>query len=1268
MIDPTPYVPSVLLGWQRAAPDQRTWVEDGALAFLDVSGFTAMSERLGRLGREGAEIVTDVIGSTFDELLAVAYEAGGSLLKFGGDAMLLWFGGEGAVDGGRRACFTAARMRVALRGMGAIPTPVGAIRIRMSAGVHAGRFHFFVVGERGRELVVTGPGASRTVQMEAAASAGQVLASPETVELLGGRWFGHAAGPGVLVKLPPPIGDRVKPTLPDAAGVDVPMLLSTAVRRRLAEGADESEHRHAAVGFIKFGGLDSLIERRGPSVAAERLHELVSVVQAACDEHEVALVNTDVENDGGKFLLCAGAPLAVGDEDERMLRTLRAVVDSDTAIKVRAGAHRGLLFSGTIGPFYRRSYTLMGDVVNTAARVMSHAEFGQVLATREVVDRTRNRFAHRVLPAFSAKGKTSQLVPYEIGAPQAALDEPGTGDPIIGRELEQAALLGVLDAARDGSGAAVEVVGEAGIGKSRLVRELCAVAVEQGMAGVVVRGDLYDASTPYSPFRRMLRALLGLAADDVDAGRVRDGLVRLDPGLADATPFVAAALGVALDGDAGERANYDRQVWRNRLHAAVTRVIEAAAHRPVVLVAEDAQWLDEPSGDLLRHLAREARSAGRRWVVAAARRSDADAVLGRALTIEVGPLSDDDAERLVRRRMPFAPLPAQIAEIVRRGAGNPLFLEQLAETFDPDADEVPDKLEELVAARIDRLPAACRNWLRQLSVLGASFDFAEGGVVLDRPLLEAADLAGPLEEFLDVRTDGAAFRQHVFQSVAYAGLSFRRRRELHERVGLHAEERGAGAVDAAKLAKHFDVADRFDRSWPYAVRAGAQAFAQHAYGECLAMSRLALRAAPHVDPDPAVLRDTWARLGDGLKFMGRQPEAFGPYRKARALAEDDPVALAHMALRECDLRQRLGRLGAAVRWARRGLRLLEGVPEDEGNARWVALRLVMSLGKVRIDQGRFAEAASVLRQALARAEAAGDRPAIGHSSLWLAYALLPMSAEGCEALAERALAVYEDLGADHWAAAALNGLASAYKHESRWGDAVASYRRAAAKFVDLGDAMALAVVSYNMGELLILQGRFDDAEEKLTAALQTFEAAGHLYAAVAKASLGRAVAGRGDVGRGEELLADAVERLRAAGMHSFAREAAVSWAELRAYRGDADGAAELLDAHDPCGDDDAETAAARVRGVIAHLRGDDETARAELASSFAQARASGKDLNTALAVLVAERLGLGALAADFDRTDAELLLARLGVTSTPEPVVRQDTTIVRRELCTKQSS
>ena len=167
-----PYLPRILVGWLNERPGTTARDLEGSVVFVDISGFTKMSERLARNGKVGAEEVTDVLGSVFAKLLVVAYENGGSLVKFGGDALMLFFAEE---EHELRATRAAFGMRGELRSAGKIETSAGLVTLRMSVGVHSGVFNLFLVGRSHRELIITGPAASETVLMENTAEAGEIL-------------------------------------------------------------------------------------------------------------------------------------------------------------------------------------------------------------------------------------------------------------------------------------------------------------------------------------------------------------------------------------------------------------------------------------------------------------------------------------------------------------------------------------------------------------------------------------------------------------------------------------------------------------------------------------------------------------------------------------------------------------------------------------------------------------------------------------------------------------------------------------------------------------------------------------------------------------------------------------------------------------------------------------------------------------------------------------------------------------------------------------
>ena len=277
-----PFVPRLSVDWLETDPEVRVREIDGSMVFVDISGFTKMSERLARRGKVGAEEVTDVIGDTFGTLLAEAYAFGGSLVKFGGDALLLFFEGEGHP---LRATAAAAGMRATLRRIGTFTTTAGKVTLRMSVGAHTGVFDFFLVGDSHRELIVAGPAATETVAMEGAASAGQILLSPALAAALPKGSRGRAVGPGFLLRGSLPEIERTEP-LAVATRVDLTQLIPLALRETVSEEI-EPEHRSVTVAFLHFTGFDDIV-LAGPQRAAEVLEELVRRTQAAIDSRDVA--------------------------------------------------------------------------------------------------------------------------------------------------------------------------------------------------------------------------------------------------------------------------------------------------------------------------------------------------------------------------------------------------------------------------------------------------------------------------------------------------------------------------------------------------------------------------------------------------------------------------------------------------------------------------------------------------------------------------------------------------------------------------------------------------------------------------------------------------------------------------------------------------------------------------------------------------------------------------------------------------------------------
>jgi class 3 adenylate cyclase/tetratricopeptide (TPR) repeat protein len=1120
-----PYLPQLLIDWLAESPAARHRELEGSMAFVDISGFTRLSERLARRGKLGAEELTEAIGACFTRLLAVAGANGGGLLKFGGDALLLWFSGD---DHPARASRGAVGMRRALREFGGIQTPGGRTSLRMSVGVHSGAFHFFLVGSSHRELIVTGPAATEMVAMETTAAAGEIVISPTTAAQLPPRVLGRAKAPGVLLSREPrglPLEAATRPrTIVARLGECVP----TAVRAHLTSGSEEPEHRRVVVAFLRFEGTDEMIVRSGPETAASALHGLVRAVQEAVDGREVAFLGTDIDRDGGKIILASGAPVTTGEDEDRVLLALRQVLDADPPLSVRIGVNRGRVFAGDIGPPYRRTYTVMGDAVNLGARLMAAAEPGQILTTKEVLDHCRARFDSTALEPLQVKGKARPVQAHRVGPVIGSRETRAeVSVPLVGREKEMAVLTAALASTRDGRGGVVEVVGDAGIGKSRLLEELRGHAEGAIVLGTIC--ELYESSTPYFPFHTLLRSALGIEAADergVLTG-LRDVVRGEAPEVAPWLQLVGVVLGTEMP-PTPEIEQLEEEFRRPRLEQAVLQLLTARLTRPTLMTFEDVHWMDEASADLLTRLVEAASRLP--WLICVTRRDVDTGFVAhpKETVLRPEPLNASQSTALIDAASEETPLaPHDITALAQRSGGNPLFLRELlavAREGGHGIQELPDSVEAAITARIDRLPSRERTVLRRAAVLGSTFtrDLL-GAVFEDAPRPDDSTWDG-LAQFIDRDASGTfRFRHDLIRDAAYDGLPFRLRRDLHARVAETIERAAYPNLhdEAELLALHYFEAGRYDAAWLNARLAAKRAETIYANVDAAAFYERALAAARHVPEIPRELRsELHEALGDVRERLGEYAKAEAAYRAARRMVGGEPVAEARLLLKQGWIPDRSGRFTEALRWFTRGLRRLEGVGGEDAAKQRAQLRVWYAA--VRQAQGRHADAIRWCRSAIEEATAAGEREALAHAYYLLDWALVDLGRREEATHSEAALGIYDELGDLGGQATVLNNMAGLAYWEGRWDECLERYGLAREAWTKTGDQVNAAVATAGTAEILLEQGRLDEAERASREALRVWQAAGHRWGmAYATLLLGRMADRAGNPGRARPLLEQA---------------------------------------------------------------------------------------------------------------------------------------------------
>ncbi len=1230
----------------------------GTLGFFDVSGFTRLSERLARSGKVGAETVTGIVDGLFAALIDDLFAYGGDVLTFSGDALLVWFEGTASA---RPAAAAALRMQRTIRAIGRVETDRGVVRLRMSAGLHTDVFTFAMLGSAQRSLIALGAAASQTCALEKNANAGEVLVSGATADQLDTRMLGPLRAGATTLRHRATARDDTHGHHANSRG-DAARFVPPPLRHLLAADAVPGEHRPLVLSFVAARGLDRMVAE-APTDTIDRLDAVAQSFEAAQERYGITWLGTDTFTDGCAFFCCSGAPLVHEDDDDRMLAALRDVLDADPGLGLAAGANHGRAFSAVIGHPERRTYSVTGDATNLAARVMAHATAGQLLATDALLSRTRRGWNTTAVTPFRAKGKARPVEASEVRAPEAgAVVDHAESPPLIGRDAELARLLDGWNAARGGNGCIAEIVAEPGMGKSRLIRELCDRTADAHR--LLTAGDPYAVSQPYFAWRTVLRTLVNVSPD-LGPTECGEHLTRFvterHPDLVPWLPLLAIPIGATVR-STPDVDRLDPTFVQERVQRVVGDLLTAVCVTPTLLVIEDTHWLDDASRALLAAVAE--RSPRRPWLVVATHRPDHEPLgfgdTPGAITLELQPLSSESATELALVNAGDTALTnTTLDRLVAQSGGNPLFLQELM-TVSAITGDLPESVERVIGARIDALAAAPRSLLRETAVLGARVDLDVLAAALDSPVVASAAPWHALADFVEHHHGEVRFRHDLFRLVAYEGLPYRRRRELHGAVGdVMARTTSPGASTdalAPALALHFSRANRYDLAWKWSVRAAKRAREQASLVDALSFFRQALDAAHHVTwLNPNDVADVAEAMGDVGERAGNLDDAHAGYREARRLRAGEVVPQGRLLRKHGYIAEKGGDYVGSLRWYRRALAALADVPDGTGE------RALAELGyaATRVHQGKLTDARRWITRALPDAEARADTDALAQAFMLFEIVAAETGDPDRIQYEQRALTLTRALGDERRLGSLLLNLGLSAANESRWDDAAEHYAEAEERFRVVGHVVGSALVANNRAEVLTDQGRYDEARALLDSSRRAFRASRYeVGIAITISGLSRLEVRARRFAEAHVLLDDAEARFRALLAHLYVADTLVRQTECLVFEGRAEEAMTAADAASAALDAIGHPAVlpitlARLRACALAQLGYPADTIAEIDRALALAVGDGVDYEIAACISVR-----ASLADDSDPAllaDRDAIVERLGIVEMPAvPLLRAD--------------
>src|SRR5579883_2940602 len=702
-----------------------------------------------------------------------------------------------------------------------------------------------------------------------------------------------------------------------------------------APDALPEERRLVTVLFADVVGFTPLAERLDPEDVRDLMLRTFRELARIVREHGGRIEKYIGDALFGLF----GAPLAREDDVERALRCARALhraveqlsaelgLAPDAPLRLRIGVNTGLAVVGAVGDGHE--YGVMGDTVNTAARLQTAADPATTLVGEATWRAAQRHFAFSPPRLLQLKGKAVPTLGYTLLGPRTSLSQPATVEPLLGRDAEVTALRSWVDAVAGGQGRVGIIVGETGMGKTRLLAEAQRAAEQAGVGWALGQGLPHRQNVPGGIFDHAARTLMGLPlhgslGDPAAAeARLRARLAELDA--SGAYPYLARRLNLPHDPRfEAELAQLAPAAIAARAAIAIERLfVGLASEAPLILAVDDAHWADPSSLAIQERLLALTERVPLGLFYAF--RADVDSACSRLreraarelphryAELTLGALSREASAALAQRLLGDDVAPAVVELVLDRAEGNPLYLEEVARSLveagalvrtdsgwhlgEGSELYLPTTLHATLLARLDRLAEPTRHLLQAASVLGRQFALP----VLERlvgaevdvaaGLLEA-QRAGLLEAVPNADERRYQFRHGLLQEVSYGTLLLRRRRELHRAAAeaLLATAPAPAAPPLEALAEHYAQAEAWPEAQDAAAAAAERAEQGHTYREAAIHWRAAARAAAAQGAAvPGRERGRLAeREGDALLQLGEWAEAQTAYETALAAWMEEP--------------------------------------------------------------------------------------------------------------------------------------------------------------------------------------------------------------------------------------------------------------------------------------------------------------------------------------------------------------------------------------------
>ncbi|MBA7500698.1 hypothetical protein ES704_03458 [subsurface metagenome] len=768
-----------------------------------------------------------------------------------------------------------------------------------------------------------------------------------------------------------------------------------AVTSRILEGKGSlpSERSEATIIFIDIREFTKLADQLDPEKATEIINSIFGPIVGLIDKYGGS-INKFL---GDGLMAIFGAPFSHEDDPERAVRASLEIMKSIEEngkikignkvknLKARIGINTGLCISGEIGSASRKEFTVIGDTVNLASRLQANATPGKILIGEKTFQRIQDNFMISPSRKLKVKGKRDLVTVYTLKSEKIKigfLEKKKNGySPFVGREEELQILREALKKSYNSRGQIIEISGELGVGKSRLILELTKDSLTKEFNILSSNCSSWEESKPYAPLKEIFTKIFGIEFDDdlkeIDK-KIENKIKEIDSSLLFASSYFSRLLSSKIKSleEVMEQSKEESNLF---IRVVKKLLLSLSSQNPLLVIVEDVQWIDDASVEFLIQCSKETKEYPILIIYSLRESLKKGESIAGSKRIKLLPLKNTESDKLISLLIKENDIYQLMKDkIISTANGNPLFIEEIVRGIEErrlsaDKDRlgnyveifanfpIPDTVQSIARARIDLLPVGLKEILYQASVLGRYIEIKIFQKITNLKDNVLFDLLKKLQknEFIE-EVEGVlqsqqyfAFTHSLIQEIGYNSLLFKTRRSLHTKIGTAMEEMYLSKIDAKveELAHHFKNSDDKEKAVFYLSKAGDKAQSLYAFKNAINYYRDSIKILKLTELEKeqlTQLSEIYNKLSFSQSTVGKRKEAEISLNKAlkycRKIRDKDNESLILMSMG--NLYGDMGQWDKAIEYLQNSLLITEELNNLKRKA-----RIITNIGVTYLFKG-----------------------------------------------------------------------------------------------------------------------------------------------------------------------------------------------------------------------------------------------------------------------------------------------------------------------------